>query len=86
MTIGDEIELGWWRHFRAKCFNNIPVGHVLLGDRFKIMVESPLTGEWEDVWQPRSQPDPPVDSSTAETPQSLVVGSGERCGSPPIPE
>lgn len=62
----DAEELEWWRHFQTKCFNWIPVGHPLLGDRFKIMVRSPLDDSWEDVWPPKSDA---ADTSTAEMTQ-----------------
>jgi len=51
----DMEELEWWRTFRAKCHNDIPVLRPLLGDRFKIMVQNPFDDTWEDVWQPAAQ-------------------------------
>lgn len=82
MNDTDDHELWWWRHFQTKCFNRIPVGTALLGDRFKIMVQNPFTDEWEDVWTPKSSP---VDLPIAETPQLEQEPLEAASGSPPIP-
>ena len=65
----DDHDLDWWRTFQTRCFNNVPVGRPLAGDHFKIVVEDPLTGEWEDVWTPKPQQDPLAHSLIAEIPQ-----------------